>query len=287
MPKKKLATDQLIARQGGSWTADKLYYLQRYATGFMTAMAPKRDGGLWEALVYIDLLAGPGIDMDRNSGREFPGSPLIALRTTPPFDRIFLGDAHGETVQALQQRIPEADAARVDLKRGDCHERARSVIEDVSPRSLGLAFIDPEGFEVGFELFETFARRAIDIVFLFPSGIGITRNERRFALSEEAPAIERLWGNAEWRDLPVMKAYAGKKLTDSDLERFTESYATAFSKRVATLGYEHYDCVGPLCNDQGAPMYHLLYFSKSPKGLAIWKGIGQIGPSGQRRLKGL
>jgi hypothetical protein len=136
MPKKKLATDQLIARQGGSWTADKLYYLQRYATGFMTAMAPKRDGGLWEALVYIDLLAGPGIDMDRNSGREFPGSPLIALRTTPPFDRIFLGDAHGETVQALQQRIPEADAARVDLKRGDCHERARSVIEDVSPRSL-------------------------------------------------------------------------------------------------------------------------------------------------------
>jgi hypothetical protein len=71
-------------------------------------------------------------------------------------------------------------------------------------------------------------------VFLFPSGIGITRNERRFALSQEAPVIERLWGNAEWRDLPIMKAYAAKKLTDNDLERFAESYATAFSKRIDT-----------------------------------------------------
>lgn len=103
---------------------------------------------------------------------------------------------------------------------------------------------------------------------------------------EQAPAIERLWGNAAWRDLPIMKAYAWKKLADSDVERFTESYATAFSKRVATLGYDHYGCVGPLRNDQGAPMYHLQFFSKSPKGLAIWKGIGQIEPGGQRRLKG-
>jgi three-Cys-motif partner protein len=284
--KARLASDGLIAREGGPWTADKLYYVRRYATGFMTAMTPKRDAGLWEALVYIDLLAGPGIDMDRKTGAEFPGSPLIALRTTPAFDRVFLGDAHAETVKALAQRIPEAHASRVDLKRGDCHERARAVIAEISPRSLGLAFIDPEGFEVGFELFETFARRAIDIVFLFPSGIGITRNERQFALSEQAPAIQRLWGNAEWRDLPIMKAYAGKKLTDSDLERFTESYATASSKRVATLGYGYYDCVGPLRNDQGAPMYHLLFFSKSQKGLDIWKGIGEIEPGGQRRLKG-
>ena len=49
-----------------------------------------------------------------------------------------------------------------------------------------------------------------------------------------------------------------------------------FLSRVATLGYDHYGCVGPLRNDQGAPMYHLQFFSKSPKGLAIWKGIGQI-----------
>ncbi len=45
------------ARVSGSWTRDKLTYLERYARAFMTAMAPKRDAGKWEELVYIDLLA--------------------------------------------------------------------------------------------------------------------------------------------------------------------------------------------------------------------------------------
>jgi three-Cys-motif partner protein len=282
----RLAADGLRARLGGPWTADKLYYLKRYAAGFMKAMTPHRDAGTWDSLVYIDLLAGPGIDMERRSGKEFPGSPLIALQTAPAFNRIFLGDLNRENVSALRQRIPPDEATRVDIDRADCHARATVVVSSLSSRTLGLAFVDPEGFEVRFELFETLASRAIDIVFLFPSGIGITRNERLFAQNSATPAIERLWGNSEWRELPAMKAFAGKRLTDSDVERLTESYAHAFSKRIATLGYTCYDCVGPLRNDQGAPMYHLLFFSKSPAGLSIWKGIGEIEPGGQRRLKG-
>jgi hypothetical protein len=31
-------------------------------------------------------------------------------------------------------------------------------------------------------------------------------------------------------------------------------------------------------------MYHLLFFSKHPVGLKIWKGIKQIEPNGQRLL---
>jgi len=250
-------------------------------------MTPHRDAGSWDSLVYIDLLAGPGIDMERRSGREFPGSPLIALQTTPPFDRIILGDRNRENVKALRQRIPSEQTHRVDLERADCHERATAVVQALSSRALGLAFVDPEGFEVRFELFQTLSRRSIDIIFLFPSGIGITRNERLFAQSSSVPAIEGMWGNSAWRELPMMKAYAGKTLTEADVERLTESYAEAFSKRVATLGYRYYDRVGPLRNDQGAPMYHLLFFSKAPAGLSIWRGIGQIEPDGQRRLKGL
>jgi three-Cys-motif partner protein len=188
-------------------------------------------------------------------------------------------------VKALRQRIPADDAQRVELERADCHDRAKAVVASLSSRTLALAFVDPEGFEVRFELFETLSQRAIDIIFLFPSGIGITRNERLFAQSAATPAIQRLWGNSEWRQIPMMKAFAGKRLTESDVERLTESYADAFSRRIATLGYDYYDRVGPLRNDQGAPMYHLLFFSKSRAGLSIWKGIGEIEPGGQRRFK--
>src|SRR5690349_14766080 len=109
------AADGEQARYAGVWTADKLFYLQRYATAFMTAMAPKRRAGLWDALVYIDLLAGPGIDIDRKSGEEFLGSPLIAVKTTPAFDHIFLGELGVKNVSALQRRIPAKDP-RIDLQ---------------------------------------------------------------------------------------------------------------------------------------------------------------------------
>jgi len=58
----------------------------------MLAMHPKRREGKWEQLVYIDLLAGPGKGIDRKSRAEFDGSPLRALRVSPAFGRLFLGD---------------------------------------------------------------------------------------------------------------------------------------------------------------------------------------------------
>jgi hypothetical protein len=34
----------------------------------MTAMTPRRRRGVWSELVYIDLLAGPGLGIDRKTG---------------------------------------------------------------------------------------------------------------------------------------------------------------------------------------------------------------------------
>jgi hypothetical protein len=33
----------------------------------------------WPHRVYVDLLAGPGRRVDRDTGEEFDGSPLLAL----------------------------------------------------------------------------------------------------------------------------------------------------------------------------------------------------------------
>ena len=88
----------------------------------MTAI---RDKG-WTSLEYIDLLCGPGIDIV--DGAEHDGSPLIALKTIPAFDKLHLGDIDSENVAALQNRISPADTTRVDLSTGDCHTRAEEIV---------------------------------------------------------------------------------------------------------------------------------------------------------------
>ena len=170
------ARDGLPARVSGPWTREKLTYVEKYASAFMKAMAPKRNAGKWAELVYLDLLAGPGRGIDRDSGAEFDGSPLRVLKITPAFDRLFFADLSPRNVEALRRRISTADLSRVDLRVGDCNVVAKEVVAQLLPRTLGLAFVDPQGFEATFRLFQVLATRRIDVLFLFPSGIGIARN---------------------------------------------------------------------------------------------------------------
>jgi three-Cys-motif partner protein len=260
-----------------------LAYLRKYAEAFMIAMAPKRADGKWEQLVYIDPLCGPGLDVDRRSGEEFPGSPLIALNTGPAFDRLYFGDLDVENVATLQARIAGSALPRVSLEAKDCHARAEEVVQTLSRRALGLAFIDPEGFEVHWPLFEILGQRAIDIVFLFPSGIGIVRNLARY-VQEPHSDLDKLWGNREWRQLPMAQMAAGRSPDVDPGDAYYQSWAAAFCDRVATLGYSYHDIKGPLRTEKKAPMYHLLFLSKNQAGLTIWRNVHRISPGGQRNF---
>jgi len=89
-----------------------------------------------------------------------------------------------------------------------------------------LAFVDPEGFEVVYRLLETFSHRTVDTVMLFPSGIGINRNIATFARAEDSPAMDALWGGSLWREIPLVKAYAGRDLTPEEMERLQPSWVS-------------------------------------------------------------
>jgi hypothetical protein len=54
-----------------------LIYVERYAAAFTRAMK-----GKWDRLVYIDLLAGPGKGVRRDTGVEFDGSPFARSRSS-------------------------------------------------------------------------------------------------------------------------------------------------------------------------------------------------------------
>lgn len=278
------ARDGLRARLVGSWTEEKLIYVEKYAAAFATAMAPKRDEGKWESLVYVDLLAGPGICIERDSGREFEGSPLRALGILPAFDRLFFGDMNTRNIAALKARIPATCQGRVDCRRADCNERAQEIVDQLSPNALGLAFFDPEGFEVRFETLRDLSRRRIDLIYLFPSGIGITRNLQAFSKQTDS-LMDGLYGSRSWRDLPRAKLAAGTALPAQEVLTLARPWVQHFRERVATLGYTHHDEGDPLLvTDRRARLYHLLFFSKHQAGLKLWRGIKAISPRGQRSL---
>ena len=281
MPK---AQDGLPARPSGPWTRDKLTYLEKYASAFMRAMAPKRKAGIWDKLVYLDLLAGPGRGIDASTGLEFDGSPLRALKIEPQFDRLFLGDLSQKNISALRRRIPQSDLSRVDLRVGDCNALAEGIAAELSKRTLGLAFIDPQGFEAKFQMLRALATRRIDVLYLFPSGIGIGRNLRAFAKRAHSP-MDDLWGGREWRDLPLAKLAAGVRLSAEDRLSVDRPWVFQFRSKVSKIGFLYQDEADPcFTNEKNARMYHLLFFSQHLAGLTIWRGIKKIEPSGQRQL---
>ena len=245
----------------------------------MVAMA-----GKWDRLVYLDLLCGPGRDIDTDTDEEFSGSPLIALSIKPHFDHLYLADKDPKNVRALEKRISSANRARITLREGDCNLIVDDVLRSISSRTLGLAFIDPEGFEVDFATLAKLARRRIDLLYLFPSGIGIKRNLRNFFPLTESP-MDKFWGGRNWRDLPEARRAAGASQEENQI---VKSLVSAFRQKLTDVGFTHQDEAAPLfTNTKNAQMYHLLYLSHNEKGLKIWRGIKKVRPGGQRSLPGL
>jgi three-Cys-motif partner protein len=282
-----IAGDGLPARPSGQWTQEKLRYVERYASAFMVAMHPSRREGKWRQLVYIDLLAGPGKGIDRRSHVEFDGSPLRALRIRPAFDRLFLPDKSDANVVALRARIATEDQSRVEIEAGDCNERSARLIQTLPQKTLGLAFVDPEGFEVTFSMLKTLAQRPIDVLLFFPSVIGIRRNLRQFMAQDNSP-MDVLWGGKDWRDLRPAKLAAGKDLSATEIETRDKPWVARFREKMVKIGFNQQDEGDPCFrNKKNAPMYHLLFFSRSAIGLKIWRNIKKIEPTGQRALPGV
>jgi three-Cys-motif partner protein len=280
---KLLGSDGLPARRARIWTREKLRYLQKYAQAFMTAMAPKRSQGKWEHLDYIDLLSGPGLSIVRETKEEFDGSPLIALKIKPAFDHLYFADLNAKNITALKSRVSAKDADRVTFSAGDCNIVVDEVLKQISSRTLGLAFIDPEGFEVDFETLTKLAKKRIDLLYLFASGIGVRRNLKN-ALSVANSRLDKWWGGKDWRDLPAARWAAGK-FSEEPSEKVLQSFVSAFRKKVASAGFQFQDEEAlPFTNTKNAQIYHLLFFSHDQAGLTIWNNIKKIAPGGQRTL---
>lgn len=138
-----LASDRLVARESGEWAGDKLFYVARYMDIFTGSMKDK-----WPRRAFIDLMSGPGLCVVPGTGREFDGSPLLALKTRTPFTDVILVEADPVLVAALTQR-PAGVGLRPtpEIIRGDCNHQP--IVDDTRRRVLKRTLIsathDPSG----------------------------------------------------------------------------------------------------------------------------------------------
>lgn len=216
-----VASDGLPARSQGVWAQDKLRFLEEYLPPAIGAT--KKKGGHTH---YVDLYAGPGRNATvGRDGRpvDFPGSPIIALRSSFYFDTAVrpthFGHFHFCNMDPfsdflLRVRVERTLAdlggsvkpERVRFYRGDSNLRVHDVLESIPSYAYLLVFADIEGPEdIHFSTIEALKRRhsSVDLYILYPTNIGLGRllTYRPDLREKYRPLLTRFFGTEEWWDI--------------------------------------------------------------------------------------
>ncbi len=270
--------DGLPVRESGSWAEDKLFYWHYYLSITTSAMVgkPAWSGGV----VYVDLFAGPGICVERKTGRRFPGSPLIAANTAKPFTKILLCDKDSTTADACRRRMEMSPAReRYDLFEGDCNELIDDIVKQIPGRSLVLAFLDPTGLHLHFETVKKLAGRgATDLLILFPDAVDIIRNDKAYYFEQPESNLDLVLGkDSDWRN----KIAA---LESTDASRRRKLYADIYKSQLENhCGYRFFE-EEVITDASHRPLYRLIYATKHETGQQFWVKSVQKDSRGQGRL---
>jgi three-Cys-motif partner protein len=269
-----IADDGLPVRTVGSWTANKLFYWNRYIEITTSAMvgSPKWAGGV----VYVDLFGGPGVCELKETGQRVPGSALLAAYAPKPFSKILVCEKDAATADTCEKRLIAAGcSSSTRVLVGDCNALIDEVAAEIPERSLTLAFVDPEGLHIHFEtLRKLTTNRRVDLLVLFADRMDLHRNVELYAKQAESN-LDRFLGpesdwRAQWQQLPSHDSTRVCNL-------FADIYRGQFKR---LLGYGVFD--GQVMRSATSVLYRVIYASKDPKGAEFWQKISRIDRGGQK-----
>jgi three-Cys-motif partner protein len=260
-------------RRWGFWTQAKLEVLAEYLDRFTTASKSVSER------IYLDAFAGEGTGVDRLSGHEFRGSPLIALDIDdPPFSRLRFFELPGRA-QALEARLRELYPGRdIRVLAGDCNVLLPKALDELSPLRWAptFAFLDPDGMDLQWESIKSIAefrsgRHKAEMWILFPSG-GLLRT---LMLDQDRPTSEadtaratQMFGTRDWQR--TFEARRRSLLTGREAR---EGYVNLMRWQLhQDLGYKW---VHPLRiqNVRGAVIYHMLFATDHDAGTRIMSSL--------------
>ncbi|MDP3723909.1 MAG: three-Cys-motif partner protein TcmP [Candidatus Omnitrophota bacterium] len=255
--------DGLLVRDSGPWIHRKYFFLKRYMYIFTQGMKAKWQG----RLTYIDLFAGPGRCLIRDTNSEVDGSPLIALGYE--FSEYIFVEEDPENLRVLRQRCSKSPKHKsIQIVEGDCN----AVIGKVVPEGLSLAFIDPTGIDIHFETIRQLtSNRRVDLLMTVQFGMDMKRNFEQF---RKQGSRSKLWsflgGDVNWSAVRDANTALG-----------------LFKERVKGLGYKAAEFREIVVRNmqRNVPMYFLFFASKNPRGIEFWHKITARDETGQYQLE--
>ena len=261
-----IASDGLLARKSGPWAKRKHHYLRNYCGITTVSMRSKFK------LVYLDVMAGPGLCKMEDTGEEFPGSPFVAL--DHDFAEYILVEESPELAAALKQRVaahPKSRKVKVIDKNWVEVVEAGQLKFDAS--TLVVAFVDPTGIsQVPIAAMRKLAASPkIDLLVTIQHRLGIVWNTPQYRRSTSGQtALDEFLGEQNWRDWQ-----------DRDASEFGRLAVDRYCKKLQEEGFINTQHVSvPKDN----PLYRFTLFSRHPRGEDFWLKVLKIDETGQREL---
>ena len=272
---------------GGSWTEEKLEKVRRYLVAYNTALKNTPF-----TRMYIDVFAGTGYrtsKTDPSSQRDIFGVPEVsllakgsaraALEVEPAFDRyIFIKKNRNRLAELKLSVAKYPDKSNfVTFVRADANQAIRDICKNTDwQRTRAVMFLDPYGMQVDWCSIELVAQtQAIDLWYLFASGIGVNRLLTR--TGQIVPSwqlkLDRMLGTKSWREVfyassnemdlfPELPSKFQKIYDDALAERFILNRLRGIFAGVA-------DSALPLRNSSEHCMYHLVFACGNKAGARI------------------
>lgn len=269
------ASDGLPALEVSEHTREKEAVIEDYTDIFTSGMSK-----MWPRLYYVDPFAGPGICRIRESDDEIDGSPLLAAKSKLGFRSYFLGDNNPEFVKALRQRFENLDTPEkpnAKFYTGFANVTVREMLKELpNPKQLGLAVIDPWGWDISFETIASLCEnRRLDLVIYFPVYHAILN------WNNDIPAIDQFMNGEAYKE--KFRAAMSHERSQSEALRIL---LDAYKAELTQIGYKFVrdDYSVRLTPGRGRIQYCLVFASKNERGADFWDKIAGRTESGQIRM---
>ena len=257
----------------GIWSEVKLAIIKDYASAYAKILDKTRRERLarlrWH---YIDAFAGPGVHLSKTTREIVDGSPLIALKTNPPFSKYHFVDA--DPARAKQLRTIAGTRADVDIYSEDCNG---ILLDKIFPQiqyvdyQRALCLLDPYNINLKWEVIETAGQMQSIEIFLNFMIMDINRNalrrNRDLAIQSKVEQLTRLWGDETWVDIAYSSE--GKLFDDPEKvsnERFEEAWRERLKKKA---GFKFVSNPMPMKTRTNAVIYYLYFASQKPVAAGI------------------
>ena len=264
----------------GFWAKDKLYYLERYMEVFNASMKDK-----WPKRAYIELFAGPGFGIVRDSGQIIKGSPLLAIEQSIPFGHYIFVDINTGALSALEKRAKQLrPGSNIRFISGDCNSTINEIRTSIDSSYLVLTFIDPTSMQAKFSTIQNLTQGLrMDLIINFP--LQAINRSYTYALQGYDQKYDDFFGTNEWK--PILKGY-------SDFRSIGARLLDLYKNQLRSIGYGQInDLTDGETSETGEilvrgpkniPLYYLVFAGKHKIAYKFWGEIQKIRANSQRRL---